>query len=320
MSDNEEIIKNESIVEEKQQDRKSEVLLLDDIIKLKKAADEDFKLKNYKTAIKEYNQTIEAITKKFEDYYKNNNLEEGTHLIENLGVPTYLNLSKCYYREENYKDAAKISSKILEIKENNTKALYLRIKSYLELNELDLVEKDLEKLKTLMKGTSELEDLVSIYNEKLSESKIKEMKMFRKMVKSNKVNKSDNVNIESREDNEENSHDTKTILFSLLFLYEQVLLVFNYGKDLFFKSFKVLVNHIISFFTGYWEKIISMFEDIVNFLISSLKFILKYPIVAIMTILKETKNDINGKINRTSNDSEKYPSDTSRQENKVLSE
>lgn len=249
---------------------------IEEIQELKKDADLEFKLKNYKQAIRKYTLTIEAITTKFEEYYANKNEKDATDIIDNLGVPTYLNLSKSYYWEKDYKNATKISAKILDIQPNNVKAIYLRFKGNIELNELETAEKDLESLKKLMSDSDELKDLIGIYNEKKNLAKINEMKMFRKMIKSR-----------ASEPNNNKEEGITFLMTAIYFFISQFFFLVSYSTTLAKKTVIDIYTSIISFFFGIFMICKNTAVEITLFIISCINLVVTFPFVLIYNKIKE---------------------------------
>lgn len=62
-----------------------------------------------------------------------------------LKVTSNLNNAACKLKLKEYKEAAKLCSKVLEIDSKNVKALYRRAQAYIQLVDLDLAELDIKK-------------------------------------------------------------------------------------------------------------------------------------------------------------------------------
>eukprot|EP00250_Pteridium_aquilinum_P013605 c21449_g1_i1 orf=550-2310(-) len=62
-----------------------------------------------------------------------------------LKISCYLNSAACKLKVKDYKEAAKLCTKVLELESQNVKALYRRAQAYIETADLDLAELDIKK-------------------------------------------------------------------------------------------------------------------------------------------------------------------------------
>lgn len=65
--------------------------------------------------------------------------------VKLLKVSYNLNNAVCKLKLKEYKEAAKLCSKVLEIDSKNVKALYRRAQAYIQLVDLDLAELDIKR-------------------------------------------------------------------------------------------------------------------------------------------------------------------------------
>ena len=213
-----------------------------EIIELKKQGDDLFKLKNYSEAIKIYTDTISLITKKFSEIYEEEDEKQAKFLIEKYGIPTYLNLSRSYFKENDYSNVINICSKVIEIQPENPKSLYLRCNSYLNINDLDSAEEDLMTLKRITKPESEeITYLTKVYNEKLSIMKKQKGEKYKKMMK--KREEEENLRREKErekrgeeedgvqdDEEDEDGQGGVRIIDSIIIIIHQIMNIFTYLK------------------------------------------------------------------------------------------
>lgn len=245
------------------------LITIEDIKKSKIRGDNSFKSKLYKSAIKEYSYTIKQITKKFEEFYSDENENKATDLIETYGVPTYSNLSKCYFKENDFKNAVNITSKIINLQPNNVKANYLRYKSYLELNDLDNAGKDLNTLREILNDSEELKELEAAFEEKNNTIKLKEMKVFKKMIKA-RIN---NEKEEKAEIDEPHAYLSNAVYFLLSQLYLIILYAYYVAKNFIAN----IVKKCTVWALGFAKFIKDLILDHIRFKISIIKVIVTFP-------------------------------------------
>jgi peptidylprolyl isomerase len=71
--------------------------------------------------------------------------EEEKKKSKDLKIACNLNDAACKLKLKDYKEAAKLSTKVLEMDSRNVKAMYRRAHAYLETADLDLAELDIKK-------------------------------------------------------------------------------------------------------------------------------------------------------------------------------
>ena len=144
--------------------------------KLKNEGDLKFKNKNFEDAIKEYEKAIEIL--------KNINVndekqKEGAELF----VKVYSNISNCYNQIKNY-DKVLLNTKEALKFSTYPKLYYFKCIAEINLNEIELAEKDLEELKKLLtEGDSGIDYLDKLIKEKKEYLEKKEKKLSKKLFK-----------------------------------------------------------------------------------------------------------------------------------------
>ncbi|KAL5577612.1 hypothetical protein UlMin_019311 [Ulmus minor] len=86
-------------------------------------------------------------SKRYDKFIKYDTLlsEEEKKLAKALKVACNLNNATCKLKLEDYKQAEKLCTKVLEAQSKNVKALYRRAQAYIQLADLDLVEFDIKE-------------------------------------------------------------------------------------------------------------------------------------------------------------------------------
>ncbi|CAL9127948.1 unnamed protein product [Musa textilis] len=98
-----------------------------------------FKLGKYARASKRYEKGAKFIE------YDNSFSEEEKKQSRALKAICNLNSAACKLKLNDYKEAEKLCSKVLEVDTRNVKALYRRAQAYIQLADLDLAELDVKK-------------------------------------------------------------------------------------------------------------------------------------------------------------------------------
>lgn len=272
---------------------------LSEIKELKIESDLMFKDNSTELAIKSYSNAISKMTKLFELYMNDKLDEEGTKLIDELGVPLYSNLSKCYFKTFNFQEAIKICTKIIEIKPENLTARYIRASSCLELNDIEQAKEDIKCVKQLTKenNSNELKLLETKFKEKEQAVIQKEKIVFNKMVKGinyseKKENYKNNNSNDFSNDVENEIQDgySFVILINLIIskLIELISITYNLWKN----AILSLIKQISKFVLNFIFQIKEICTDVIQFLFSFTKVILTFPIILIYKTIFGNDNNI----------------------------
>ncbi|MCO5602826.1 hypothetical protein L7F22_056965 [Adiantum nelumboides] len=98
-----------------------------------------FKAGKYARAFKKYDKAAKFIE------YDTSFSEEEKKQAKVLKTSCYLNNAACKLKLKDFKEAAKLCTKVLEQESQNVKALYRRAQAYIETADLDLAELDIKK-------------------------------------------------------------------------------------------------------------------------------------------------------------------------------
>ncbi|KAK1432327.1 hypothetical protein QVD17_09222 [Tagetes erecta] len=98
-----------------------------------------FKNCKYQRAAKKYDKAVDYVSEEgqFGD--------DDEKFVKSLKVSCWLNAAACSLKLNDYQEAIKLCSKVLEIEFYNVKALYRRAKAYMENSDLQLAELDIKK-------------------------------------------------------------------------------------------------------------------------------------------------------------------------------
>ncbi|KAI5058641.1 hypothetical protein GOP47_0026811 [Adiantum capillus-veneris] len=98
-----------------------------------------FKAGKYERASKKYDKAAKFIE------YDSSFSDEEKKQAKVLKTSCYLNNAACKLKLKDFKEAAKLCTKVLELESRNVKALYRRAQAYIEMADLDLAELDIKK-------------------------------------------------------------------------------------------------------------------------------------------------------------------------------
>lgn len=121
--------------------------ILDVVTKIKAAGNHFFKAKEYAKAVKKYKKAGKYIDTLRESMGSTEDDEEAK--IRGVEVPCCLNLAACMLKENKWDEAKEQCDKVIEIEENNPKALFRRGQAYLGKCDFDLALLDLNKVAKL---------------------------------------------------------------------------------------------------------------------------------------------------------------------------
>ena len=142
--------------------------------KLKNEGDLKFKEKNFEEAIKEYEKAVEILKKINVNDEKQ---KEGAELF----VKVYSNLSNCYNHIKKYDKVLLNTNEALKFS-TYPKLYYFQCLAEINLNEIQLAEKDFEELKKLLPdGDSGIDYLSNLIKEKKEFLEKKEKKLSKKL-------------------------------------------------------------------------------------------------------------------------------------------
>ena len=104
----------------------------------KRQGDNFLKDKNYHEALHHYKSAIVALKIVFDDEELNlaNDEEKATALINEVGIPSHLNSALCYLNLEDFVNVVFYCTKVLELDQDNVKALYRRCKANIKLEKV----------------------------------------------------------------------------------------------------------------------------------------------------------------------------------------
>ncbi len=102
----------------------------------KKLGDVKITEKNYDEAIRHYKNSIMALKIIFDDEKFSEDEKKATEFIEEVGIPVHLNLAFCYLQLQDWNNVEFYSTKVLQLKPGQLKALYRRCKAYLKLGKV----------------------------------------------------------------------------------------------------------------------------------------------------------------------------------------
>lgn len=264
--------------------------MLLEIKEIKTESDILFKENSNEKAIKSYSNAISKMTKLFEIYMNNKKEQDGSKLIDEIGVPLYSNLSKCYFKTFNFQEAIKISTKIIEIKPDNITARYIRSSSCLEMNDIDTAKEDIKCIKQLTNenNSNELKLLETKFKEKEKLVHQKEKVVFNKMIKGIKYTENIEENEFKRKNSDNNSDKSELDLgngFSFLILFNiiisKILELLSITYNLWKNAILSLIKQISKFVLNFIFHIKELCLDIIRFLISFVKVILTFPVILI---------------------------------------
>ncbi|NP_001149790.1 70 kDa peptidyl-prolyl isomerase isoform 1 [Zea mays] len=140
-----------------------------------------FKSGKYARASKRYEKAAKYIE------YDTSFSEDEKKQSKQLKISCNLNNAACKLKLKDYKEAAKLCTKVLELDSQNVKALYRRVQAYIQLADLELAEADIKKALEIDPDNRDVKLEYKILKEKIKEYNKKDAKfysnMFAKMTK-----------------------------------------------------------------------------------------------------------------------------------------
>ncbi|KAL1198844.1 Peptidyl-prolyl cis-trans isomerase FKBP65 [Cardamine amara subsp. amara] len=125
--------------------------------------------KRYERGVKyiEYDSTFDEVEKK---------------IAKSLKIACNLNNAACKLKLKEYKEAAKLSTKVLEMDSMNVKAMYRRAHAYMEMADLDLAEFDIKKALEIDPDNKEVKIEYKKLKEKVKEYNKRDAKFYSNML------------------------------------------------------------------------------------------------------------------------------------------
>lgn len=134
-----------------------------------------FKAGKYLRASKKYDKAAKYIE------YDNAFSEDQKQQTKALKVTCNLNNAACNLKLKEYREAAKLCSKVLEVDSKNVKALYRRAQAYIETADLDQAESDIKKALEIDPSNRDVKMEYKTLKEKQKEYNKEEAKLFGNM-------------------------------------------------------------------------------------------------------------------------------------------
>ncbi|KAG7537102.1 Tetratricopeptide repeat [Arabidopsis suecica] len=135
-----------------------------------------FKAGKYARASKRYERGVKYIE------YDSTFDEEEKKKARDLKIACNLNDAACKLKLKDYKEAAKLSTKVLEMDSRNVKAMYRRAHAYMETADLDLAELDIKKALEIDPDNKEVKIEYKKLKEKVKEYNKKDAKFYSNML------------------------------------------------------------------------------------------------------------------------------------------
>lgn len=134
-----------------------------------------FKVGKYQRAAKKYDKAAKYIE------HDNSFSAEEKKQSKVLKVSCNLNHAACCLKLKDFKEAAKLCSKVLELESQNVKALYRRAQAYIETADLDLAEFDIKRALEIEPQNREVRLEYKILKQKQIEYNKKDAKLYGNM-------------------------------------------------------------------------------------------------------------------------------------------
>eukprot|EP00053_Salpingoeca_punica_P016468 m.155727 g.155727 ORF g.155727 m.155727 type:complete len:553 (-) comp16969_c3_seq4:319-1977(-) len=143
----------------------------------KNTGNELFKKGDYERALRRYDMAINMVSSTY-----NFNDEEKKE-VEQKKLSCYLNKAQCQLKTRHLRDAIHSCDSALELDKQNLKGLYRRGTAYLELNEWDDAEKDMQALLAIEPSNTSALQCVRDIKKRRQDQLQKDKQMFAKMFK-----------------------------------------------------------------------------------------------------------------------------------------
>ncbi|OIT29292.1 PREDICTED: peptidyl-prolyl cis-trans isomerase FKBP62-like [Nicotiana attenuata] len=134
-----------------------------------------FKNGKYQRAMKKYEKAVDYINEDgtFED--------DDRRLVKSLRVSCWLNGAACCLKQNDFQEAIKHCSKVLEIESCNVKALYRRAQAFMDTADLHLAELDIKKALEIDPQNREVKLIQKTLKQLQAESNKKDAKVYTTM-------------------------------------------------------------------------------------------------------------------------------------------
>ncbi|KAJ8641324.1 hypothetical protein MRB53_018018 [Persea americana] len=134
-----------------------------------------FKGGKYKQAMRRYDKAAEYVS---EDRYYEDDEEKA---VKPLRVSCWLNHAACSLKLNDFHEAIKLCSKVLDVESHNVKALYRRAQAYMETTDLDLAELDVKKALELDNNNREVKSIQKTLKQLQVQCNKREAKLYGNM-------------------------------------------------------------------------------------------------------------------------------------------
>ncbi|KAK4352207.1 hypothetical protein RND71_027725 [Anisodus tanguticus] len=134
-----------------------------------------FKNGKYQRAVKKYEKAVDCINEDepFED--------DDQRVVKSLRVSCWLNGAACCLKRNDFQEAIKQCSKVLEVESCNVKALYRRAQAFMETADLHLAELDIKKALEIDPQNREVKLIQKTLIQHQAESNKRDAKLYKTM-------------------------------------------------------------------------------------------------------------------------------------------
>lgn len=134
-----------------------------------------FKNGKYQRAAKKYDKAV--------DYVNEDGVfgDDDQKLIKSLRVSCWLNGAACSLKLNDYQEAIKLCSKVLDVEFYNVKALYRRAQAYMETSDLQLAELDIRKASETDPNSREVKSIQKTLKQLQAASNKRDAKLYTNM-------------------------------------------------------------------------------------------------------------------------------------------
>lgn len=134
-----------------------------------------FKNGSYQRAAKKYGKAVDYVSEEgmFGD--------DDQKLVKSLRVSCWLNGAACSLKLNDYQEAIKLCSKVLDVEFSNVKALYRRAQAYMKTCDLQLAELDIKKALEVDPQSREVKSILKTLKQLQAESNKRDAKLYTNM-------------------------------------------------------------------------------------------------------------------------------------------
>ncbi|KAL5988266.1 hypothetical protein ACLOJK_036029 [Asimina triloba] len=148
---------------------------IDSAGKKKEEGNRLFKIGKYMQAARRYVKATEYVPE--DRFYE----DDEQKLVKSVRVSCWLNHAACCLRLNDFREAIKLCSKVLDVESHNVKALYRRAQAYIETADLDLAELDVKKALEVDPQNREVKSMQKTLKQIQVESNKRDAKLFANM-------------------------------------------------------------------------------------------------------------------------------------------